>query len=119
MYVYTTGKPVFVVRQNLCRAFYFGRTAKKNHGPNKLFVVRLKKMHGKELVCRAFFIAHGKVFFSPYAFRITQMKLFLKYFAVRILFDARQTHVFAVRFCYSARQSIFYLFSLGPKSNYS
>jgi hypothetical protein len=30
----TTGKPVFAVRQNLCRAFYFGRTAKS------LFAVR-------------------------------------------------------------------------------
>jgi hypothetical protein len=88
-YCFTTGKPVFAVRQNLCRAFYFGRTAKslfavrflysarqrKKRTPKKLFAVRLGKTHGK--------------------------------------------HVFAVRFYYSARQSIFYLFSLGPKSNYS
>jgi hypothetical protein len=26
----TTGNPVFAVRQNLCRAFYFGRTAKSS-----------------------------------------------------------------------------------------
>jgi hypothetical protein len=30
----TTGKPTFAIRQNLCRAFCIGRTAKK------LFVVR-------------------------------------------------------------------------------
>jgi hypothetical protein len=44
---------VFAVRQNLCRAFYFGRTAKR------LFAVRFyrphgkEKMHGKQAICRA------------------------------------------------------------------
>jgi hypothetical protein len=68
-YCFTTGKPVFAVRQNLCRAFYFGRTAKslfavrflysarqKKRTPNKLFAVRLEKTHGKDLVCRAFLL---------------------------------------------------------------
>jgi hypothetical protein len=74
---FTTGKPTFVVRQILCRAFYFGRTAKR------LFAVRFyrahdRKMHGKQTLwrapgrnaqrrsfCRAFyFLAHNK-HFSP------------------------------------------------------
>jgi hypothetical protein len=54
------GKPTFAVRQNLCRAFYFGRmanvtftvriqirrTAKKKRRAKKIFVVHLKKTHG-------------------------------------------------------------------------
>jgi hypothetical protein len=61
-----------------CRAFYFGRTAKslfavrfyiahnkEKHSPNKLFVVHLKKMHGKDLVCRAFFYSARQSIFLP------------------------------------------------------
>jgi hypothetical protein len=84
---FTTGKPVFAVRQNLCHAFYFGRTAKslfavrflykrtakKKRTPNKLFAVRLGKTHGKDLVCRAFLLYARHSIFSPYAFRVTQM----------------------------------------------
>jgi hypothetical protein len=107
-------------RQRACLpcVFYIAHDKEKTHA--KQVVCRAPEENAQQRsFCRAFFIAHDKVFFSPYAFRITQMKFFLKYFAVRILSDARQTHVFAVRFCYSAQQSIFYLFSLGPKSNYS
>jgi hypothetical protein len=35
-------------KSDLCRAFYFGRTAKKKHTASKLFAVRQKKTHGKE-----------------------------------------------------------------------
>jgi hypothetical protein len=73
----TTGKPTFAVRQNLCRAFYIGRTAKsffavrffigrtakKKRTTNKLFAVRRNKTHGKDLVCRAFFSRRTAKFF--------------------------------------------------------
>jgi hypothetical protein len=50
-----------------CRVLFIGRTAKKKHTASKLFAVRQKKTHGKDLICRAFyFLAHGKDF-SPTA----------------------------------------------------
>jgi hypothetical protein len=64
-YCFTTGKPVFAVRQNLCRAFYFGRMAKSLFAVRflysarqrkNLFAVRLGKTHGKQVVCRAFLL---------------------------------------------------------------
>jgi hypothetical protein len=58
-----TGKPEFAVRENLCRAFFFGRTAKriftvrflhsarrKKRSAKKMFVVRFPSTHGKEIV---------------------------------------------------------------------
>jgi hypothetical protein len=60
---------VFAVRQNLCCAFSVARTA------NKLFAVR-------------FFLAHDKVFFSPYAHRINQVSFYQKYFVMRFNFGA-------------------------------
>jgi hypothetical protein len=75
-----------------------------------------EKTHGKHLICRAFFLAHGKVFFSPYTHRINQVSFFQKHFAVRFNFGARQTHVFAVRFVIAHAKVFFYLFSLSPKS---
>jgi hypothetical protein len=57
------GKHTFAVRQILCRAFYFGRTAKR------LLAVRQEKTHGKDLVCRAFyFLTHGKHFSPTYRY---------------------------------------------------
>jgi hypothetical protein len=73
------GKPVFVVRHNLCRAFYFGHTKKslfvvrflygawqrKKRTPNKLFAVRLENnARRRSCLSCVVFIAHGKVFFS-------------------------------------------------------
>jgi hypothetical protein len=69
---------VFAVRQNLCRAFYFGRTAKSLFAVRFYIVHGKEKTHAKQVVCRAprenapqtsclpcvFIIAHGKVF-SP------------------------------------------------------
>jgi hypothetical protein len=52
-----------------------------------------------------FIMAHGKVFSPLTHSEQTKCNSFKKYFVVRIY--------------YSARQTIFYLFSLGPKSNYS
>jgi hypothetical protein len=75
--VLTTGKPTFAARQIFCRALYFGRTAKrlvavrffirrtakKKRTASKLFAVRQKKTHGKDLIYRAFyFLAHDKDF---------------------------------------------------------
>jgi hypothetical protein len=76
---------VFAVHQNLCRAFFVGRTAKslfavrflsgarqrKNARQTSSLPCARQKTHGKELICRAcFFLVHDKVFFSPHAHRI-------------------------------------------------
>jgi hypothetical protein len=48
-----------------CRAFFIQRTAKKKRTASKLFAVRQKKTHGKDLIYSAFyFLAHDKDF-SP------------------------------------------------------
>jgi hypothetical protein len=39
----TTGKPTFAVRQNLCHAFYIGRTAKKIFAVSFLYGTRQSK----------------------------------------------------------------------------
>jgi hypothetical protein len=51
----TTGKPEFAVRENLYRAFFFGRTAKRIFTVRFLHSARRKKTLGKKNVCRAFF----------------------------------------------------------------
>jgi hypothetical protein len=115
---------VFAVRQHLCCAFFVGRTTKRLFAVRFLSGARQRKTHGKDLVCRApdktsttkilfavrFFLAHGKVFFFPYAQRINQVSFIQKYIVVRFNFGARQTHVLAVHFCYSAWQSIFFTY---------
>jgi hypothetical protein len=44
---------VFAIRQNLCRAFYFGRTAKRLFAVRFLKDVRQRKTHDKQALCRA------------------------------------------------------------------
>jgi hypothetical protein len=51
----TTGKWTFAVRFNLCRAQYFGRTAKSSFAVHIFHSARQKKTLGKKIVCRAFF----------------------------------------------------------------
>jgi hypothetical protein len=73
----TTGKPVFAVRQNLCHAFYFGRTAKSLFAVRFLYSARQRK-NTRQTSC------------LPCAWRNRTAKI-----------------LFALRFYYSARQSIF------------
>jgi hypothetical protein len=46
---------IFAVRENLCRAFSFGRTAKRIFAVRLFHSARRKKTFGKKIVCRAFF----------------------------------------------------------------
>jgi hypothetical protein len=61
---------VFAVRQNLCRAFFVGRTAKncvicRAHGKELSLPCARQKTHGKDLVCRAFFSNARQSIFLP------------------------------------------------------
>jgi hypothetical protein len=55
--------PEFAVRENLCRAFSFGRTAKGIFAVRLLHSAREKTFGKKSLPC-VFLLAHGK-HFSP------------------------------------------------------
>jgi hypothetical protein len=67
---------------------------KKKRTASKLFVVRQEKMHGKDLVCRAFnFLAHGKHFSPTYRYQTMRSA-----FTVRLRKNARQIGIFVVRF---------------------
>jgi hypothetical protein len=85
----TTGKPEFAVRENLCRAFSLGRTAKM-----RIFAVRL--LHGarqkKSLPC-VFSMAHGKKTFGKKIVcrAFLPQRTTKKYFSVRFFLGARQT----------------------------
>jgi hypothetical protein len=110
MHALTTGKSKFAVRQNVCRALYFGRTAKNlvvvhffsaRQTCNVFFLYRApyKKRTAKVMFAVCFFLAHGKVFPPPSPPRINEVSLFKKNFDVhfysnaRVLFlGARQTH---------------------------
>jgi hypothetical protein len=50
----TTGKMMIAVRFDLCRAYIFGRTAKRSFAVRIFHGARLKKTPGKKIVCRAF-----------------------------------------------------------------
>jgi hypothetical protein len=69
---------MFVVRRNLVVRFISGARQsaclpcifyiahdKEKHTPNKLFVVHLKKTHGKDLVCRVFCYSARQRIFLP------------------------------------------------------
>jgi hypothetical protein len=72
----TTGKPVFAVRQNLCRAFYFGRTAKSLFAVRFLYSARQRKNA-------------RQTSYLPCAWRKRTAKIL---FAVRFYYSAR--HIF-------------------------
>jgi hypothetical protein len=100
-------------KELICRAFFIERTTKKKRTTNKLFVVRSKKTHGKDLFAVRFLHDARQSTFSPLP-HFKQMKCrFLKKLCRAFFRGARQTHEFAVRFLSYARQNIFFIF---PKS---
>jgi hypothetical protein len=129
MFVLTTGKPTFVVRRNLCRVLYFGRTE------NVLFAVRFYRAHDKEMhdtslvcralekktrgkgfVCRAFFHRARQTCFSPFHSSNKSNIIIFKYFAVRG--EKRTSNLCICRaFFHRVGQTFFSPFHSSNKSN--
>jgi hypothetical protein len=76
---------------------FTGRMAKKKRTANKLFAVRLKKTHDKDLVCRAFSPRPTTKYFVPFP-TPNKWNMFFKTLPCVLSPDARQTREFAVCF---------------------
>jgi hypothetical protein len=107
------------VREHLCRAFSFGRTAKGIFAMRLLHTARRKKTlgkkiclpcvltstHGKEIVCRAFFYWRTANNFPPTGRYPLWQPFPVRYLCRALGQGARQRHILCFAFSYGARQT--------------